>query len=1080
MNKLNQKAFAPILLILFLIILGAGLGAGLYLVQKTQIFKSKAADTKLQVNQQETVKEVKPDPAIDSLTNELLQLDKQYDQIQPVPTVSPVKNSDVKGEQTSSEAQAKLEKMVEMAKKREDLLVKKAEQDPQGFLQGANLADKIDTFPEPVKEHIEYKIQGNGTLEIIHSHDFTNQKSEDDYFIDLDDKDPKKYNVHFSKENLDLPANAKISINSIAINNDTVATNVQNELSAGNPIGTLQVLSAPNVQAAAPGLKVAVVLVRYADDTPQFGDFQVKRAIDNNIKPYYKEISKGDDLNIDILGFYEIPTAPTSCVHADISRQIDPLVGQSKIDQYHKVVYVLPIPISGFGNSCVERSGQLGGSGAIEGRIGIVYVGNPLLNLQISVADSNKEWDARFTYVFLHELLHTLGLRHSNFMTCGNEQTRKRMLVSVGTDTACDSFEYGDPSSIMGAWLGVGLGGSHLIANAKYITEEYKPSKKTYTIAPLEINNSTLPQILVIIRSRAETYYISYRQPIGRLYDSVPSDPNLVRNLSNFFSGASIHVGGISNGLSSWLLRSNPLDSAVTQAPMKDGDVFKDPYADTLFLEGQPRAYAKLRIKQLSHDSNSVTLYIDNDLNGPLPSTSPSPTVSPSVSPSPSSVPTVPPTTHYRFTDDLTVLQGTVEEVDARLPWKEYTSDPVVVTHTFSNTPGTKAVWVEFKDSTGRVERRTLNFNLGSPTVSPSPSATSTPIPTITPTSVPTAQPTPAATTTPVPTPVAPPVNPGGGTGGGGGGGGGSSGGGGGGSSGGGGGFTPQTTAKRTIYYVRIGEDPYKAGLAQRMRYYPGEPIRHEFKEDPQDGKYFIYIKFFDVNDQLFKINGKDYITQNIDFSEKSNTTTQPAGGTTQQPQQPNPNQPSIPSTPQTTSEEVVIGTASLSTQQNVAIGSPISITLSLSGFSSPGRSIVGLFVRNQTGACSINDCGYDGWTQIRSYGSNGTDTSPYTDTSSLSTGTHMFAVFSLNADGTAGQLLAVDDTNIGGSSENTPNVSISQCQPRVTVCTCSNSDSSAEDAFAKCVTGTGETEPGKLGCNGGWCNGGKCETCQQ
>ncbi len=421
---------------------------------------------------------------------------------------------------------------------------------------------------------------------------------------------------------------------------------------------------------------------------------------------------------------------------------------------------------------------------------------------------------------------------------------------------------------------------------------------------------------------------------------------------------------------------------------------------------------------------------------------SPSPSVSPSPSPTPTSTPAVGGvyTTHYRYTDDLTVFNGTVADVDARLPWIEYTSDPMVVNKTFSSTLGSKSIWVEFKDSTGKIERRTLAFNLSSPVPSPSPSASVVPTP------------------TPSATPV--PPNPGGGGG------------------GGGGAFTPQVV-KRTIKYVKYGEDPSSLISEQPVVYYPGDSLPYGFKKDPEivNGKktYFLFVRFEDANHQVFKINGQDYITQSITYgSEETPVVNQPAGGGTPPKQQ---------TSTSNTESQVVIGTASLSTSQSVSIGSPVSINLSISGFSTPGRSIVGLFVRNQTGTCSISDCGYNGWTQIRSYGSNGTDTNSYTDTSNLVPGIHMFAVFSLNADGTAGQLLAVSPTDFGGdgsSITNTPsNPVTNQCQPRVTECSCGGTLADG---------GKDTRDPGKCypECNGGWCEGnpssklgGICASCQ-
>lgn len=116
------------------------------------------------------------------------------------------------------------------------------------------------------------------------------------------------------------------------------------------------------------------------------------------------------------------------------------------------------------------------------------------------------------------------------------------------------------------------------------------------------------------------------------------------------------------------------------------------------------------------------------------------------------------------------------------------------------------------------------------------------------------------------------------------------------------------------------------------------------------------------------------------------------------------------------------VGSASLSTSSNIErVGSnwpPVSINVSLSSFATPGGSIAGLFVRNQEGGCSISDCGYIGWTQIRSYGTNGTDANSWTAPSELTPGIHIFAVFSLNTDGTAGQLLSISQTNFTTSPQ--------------------------------------------------------------
>ena len=279
-----------------------------------------------------------------------------------------------------------------------------------------------------------------------------------------------------------------------------------------------------------------------------------------------------------------------------------------------------------------------------------------------------------------------------------------------------------------------------------------------------------------------------------------------------------------------------------------------------------------------------------------------------------------------------------------------------------------------------------------------------------------------------------------------------------GGSSGGGssGGGRSQPVVK-TISQFRFAESPIEF-KDDWQTYYPGIVLSHTFK-DANPGTKSILIQFRDENRQIVKINGLDSIQSSIELVEEVQTP------------------PPVKDVPPPPSEEVVVGTASLSTDSTVTQrdgnwGANY-INLTLSGFSAPGRSIAGLFVRNQVGECSLSNCGYIGWTQIRSYGTNGTDSNPWTAPSGFSPGIHMFGVFSLNADGTAGQLLDVSATNFttssGGFTPPPPPPSISSCQPNITTCSCSDPDPSSSRYPGKCYPE----------CNGGWCNGGICATCQ-
>lgn len=168
------------------------------------------------------------------------------------------------------------------------------------------------------------------------------------------------------------------------------------------------------------------------------------------------------------------------------------------------------------------------------------------------------------------------------------------------------------------------------------------------------------------------------------------------------------------------------------------------------------------------------------------------------------------------------------------------------------------------------------------------------------------------------------------------------------------------------------------------------------------NGIHKIYVQFRYDNGQTAKINGQDFIIGNVDIEPSASAPTQaPAAGS---------------------ASDAQSGTATLTTSSSVDgssnIWKPVSINLNLSNFTPKNYSVAGLFIRNQVGECMISNCGYIGWTQIRSYGTSGTDnTSWEAPLGQVSEGVHMFGVFSLNSDGTAGSLLAVSKTQFNATT---------------------------------------------------------------
>lgn len=152
------------------------------------------------------------------------------------------------------------------------------------------------------------------------------------------------------------------------------------------------------------------------------------------------------------------------------------------------------------------------------------------------------------------------------------------------------------------------------------------------------------------------------------------------------------------------------------------------------------------------------------------------------------------------------------------------------------------------------------------------------------------------------------------------------------------------------------------------------------FKISSGKGPKTIYAQFVDSNDQMIKFkNGNDFVMLGIDLTEE--------------------------------------GVATIETTPNVSgtnrVWQPTSIKVTLSGFEKSDKSVAAVFVKQEAGECTVKTCSFLGWTQIKTYGTNGTDQFNWIPNGGdLSEGIHAFGVFSLNPDGTAQNLLGVSLTN--------------------------------------------------------------------
>lgn len=145
--------------------------------------------------------------------------------------------------------------------------------------------------------------------------------------------------------------------------------------------------------------------------------------------------------------------------------------------------------------------------------------------------------------------------------------------------------------------------------------------------------------------------------------------------------------------------------------------------------------------------STDIKIELSSTLGSPQPSptptSSPTPTTIESPTPSPTPIPsatpalsvtsaaqdigTTSPSTQETWTISYKVAESTEELDEAQ--YEPYTREPTVIDYTFDDVLGTKYIWVEFKDSAGKTDRKVAQIELISeaPTPTPQPSATNTP-----------------------------------------------------------------------------------------------------------------------------------------------------------------------------------------------------------------------------------------------------------------------------------------------------------------------------------------------------------------
>lgn len=468
----------------------------------------------------------------------------------------------------------------EITRRRKNLLIEQAINNPDGFLRLTRLANKKESFSSVIQTDIESEVETEGDLLVVHFDSKDSTKTE----YKLVDQDKKVFDLHFSKSDSKLKTGSRVKLKAVGIGSHLVvgAANQQANTS-------MQTLSVPSSLSMGE-TKTAVLLVNFSNDmsTPvsQAEMDNILFSGTSSVNAYYQENSFNQtSLTGQVFGWFNLSQTNSSCEtnFYNWSTEADNLAIASGVDiaSYNRIVYIFPTPIG-----CA-----FGGLGTVGGDPGRSWI-------------FNYHTDHR---VYAHEFGHNIGIHHANSLSCG--------LKAIDVYSNCTNAEYGDIFDVMGNfWYAVGtlqFNGAHKLA-AGWV----QPSGITtataegiYRIYPLETITANTQILKIDKPDTLESYVVSYRKPIG-------FDIGLPDGITR---GASIHVLNNDPAVQSKSIDTTPTTGDIwdfADAALQDGLKFSDPINN-------------IEIFQTSHTQDYVEVQVSFTLSvtpTPTPTLTPTPT----------------------------------------------------------------------------------------------------------------------------------------------------------------------------------------------------------------------------------------------------------------------------------------------------------------------------------------------------------------------------------------------------------------------------------------------------------------------
>ncbi len=496
------------------------------------------------------------------------------------------------------------------AAQRKELMKELAKTNPSLFIQNTINSAQRESLPPTVQEYLEKEVQVGGEL---YSRVFeTDVESPDIYILSTADANGKsiEYQVSF-QEKPELEQPEQVNLSGYLID-DTLVTSQRVTLSSDSVLGVT------------PGINknVAVIMVRFSDNTPsQISSEYSKSTLTNmffndskSVKAFHEQSSfRHFSLTGTVFDWVSINyTRKEGCNinKKEITDAADTKLREQGVDlsQYNYKFYyytrVAPLekPNGSYSN-CSWRAVVRATGG--------------------TVAFANGRWDQKNDSVntqnYAHEIGHLRGFYHAQALKCKGK--------AIDAYSRCDVDDYGDLFDMMGVNYSVYPDfsafrkveeGDIPLSNVVDLSPSPNVQRIRLVTSSKDASGTQLLRIRRLSIDPDDSYFIEYRQKIGM-------DSNLPANAVN---GAIIRIAKskIENRrLQTYLIDTNPSDATFNNAPMVDGRTFED-------------TENKIRITQVSHDSEAVTLDVLYNTGALPPQTTPVP-------PNPTAVPTTRPTT---------------------------------------------------------------------------------------------------------------------------------------------------------------------------------------------------------------------------------------------------------------------------------------------------------------------------------------------------------------------------------------------------------------------------------------------------